>query len=231
MVNGLEGYLESAPLIALGLSFLGGVVTSFTPCVYPIIPITVTFIGARSTQSRRHAFFLSLVYALGMALTYAALGMFAALTGKLFGVITQNPYIYLVVGNIILLFGLNMLEVFTLPLPRFLSGGTAGTGRKGFTGAFFLGITSGLIVGPCTAPVLATILTYVGTQQNIFLGGSMLFLFAMGMCTLLIVLGTFSGLLSSLPKSGAWMVKVKKGFGWVMIGLGEYFIIKAGIYW
>jgi thiol:disulfide interchange protein DsbD len=231
MESTLAGYVHNAPLLALVLAFVGGVVTSFTPCVYPVIPITVTYIGARSIQSRAHAFFLSLLYALGMAVIYAGLGMFAALTGKLFGAITQNPYLYLAVGNVILLFGLNMLEVFSLPIPRFLSKARGDKGQKGFTGAFFLGMTSGLIVGPCTAPVLATILTYVSTQKNVFLGGSMLFLFAMGMSTLLVVLGTFSGLLSSLPKSGAWMVKVKKGFGWVMVALGEYFILKAGMYW
>ena len=117
----LAGYMETAPLLALGLAFLGGIATSFTPCVYPIIPITVTFIGARGATRRGHAFVLSLLYALGIAVTYTFLGMFAALSGKLFGSMTQSPYVYLAVGNIILLFGLNMLDVFALPLPQFLT--------------------------------------------------------------------------------------------------------------
>ena len=109
MGEGLAEALQTAPLLALGLAFLGGLATSFTPCVYPIIPITVTFIGARGVTSRTQAFVLSMLYALGIAVTYTALGVFAALSGKIFGAMTQSPYVFLVVGNIILLFGLNML--------------------------------------------------------------------------------------------------------------------------
>ena len=225
-------YLGSTPLIALGLAFLGGVGTSFTPCVYPVVPITVAYIGARSSGSRAQGFLLALCYSLGLAVVYAALGMFAALSGRIFELVTQRPSVYLVVGAIILLFGLNMLEVFDLPMPAFLSrAAAAGQGRSGFFGAFLLGGTSGLVVGPCTAPVLGAILTYVSTERSVLLGGAMLFLFALGMCTLVLVLGTFSGLLSSLPRSGAWMVKVKKGFGWVMIAIAEYFVFRAGMYW
>ena len=231
MGNDIVHYLETAPLMAVGAALLAGVATSFTPCVYPIIPITVTYIGARGSISRVHSFTLASLYALGLAIMYAALGMVAALTGQIFGMLTQSPYVYLVVGNIILFFGLNMLGLFSVPIPRFLAGGTASTERKGFLGAFLLGVTSGWVVGPCTAPVLATILTYVSTQKNVVLGGTMLFSFAIGMCLLIVVAGTFSGFLTSLPKSGAWMEKIKKGFGWLMIGLGEYFIVRAGIYW
>ncbi len=232
MVDELGHYLEAAPLLAVGAAFLGGVATSFTPCVYPILPITVTYIGARGATSRLQAFLLALLYALGLSITYAALGMFAALSGRIFGDLSQNAYMYLLVGNVILLFGLSMLDLFSLPLPRFLmGGGGTGSDKKGLLGAFVLGVTSGWVVGPCTAPVLATILTYVSTQQRVILGGAVLFSFAMGMCLLIIVAGTFSGLLTSLPKSGGWMVKVKKGFGWLMVALGEYFIVRAGMYW
>ncbi len=231
MGNDLVHYLETAPLMAVGAALLAGVATSFTPCVYPIIPITVTYIGGRGAVSRLHAFTLASLYALGLAVTYAALGMVAALTGQIFGALTQSPYVYLAVGNIMILFGLSMMDVFSLPIPRFLAGGTASNKKKGFLGAFLLGVTSGWVVGPCTAPVLATILTYVSTQKNVVLGGTMLFSFAIGMCLLIVAAGTFSGLLTSLPKSGTWMVRIKKGFGWLMIGLGEYFIVRAGIYW
>jgi len=232
MEESLANYVQTAPWVALGLAFLGGVATSFTPCVYPVIPITVAYIGARSTRSRSHGFFLSLFYAMGLSVVYAALGVFAALTGRLFGSVTQNGWVYLAAGNLILLFGLSMLDVFNLPMPRFLSGaGGTGKARPGFAGAFFVGATSGLIVGPCTAPALGVILTYVSAQKDVFLGGGMLFLFAMGMCTLVFILGTFSGLISALPRSGEWMIKVKKGFGWVMIAIAEYFILQAGIYW
>jgi thiol:disulfide interchange protein DsbD len=231
MGEGLAEALQTAPLLALGLAFLGGLATSFTPCVYPIIPITVTFIGARGVQSRVQALVLSLLYALGIAVTYTALGVFAALSGRFFGSLTQSPYVYLVVANIMILFGLSMLDVFELPLPEFLTSGGTAKARKGFLGAFVIGVTSGLVVGPCTAPVLASILTYVAQEGNVVFGGAVLFLFAMGMCTLIVIAGTFTGALASLPKSGGWMETVKKAFGWVMIAIGEYFIFRAGAYW
>jgi thiol:disulfide interchange protein DsbD len=231
MGDGLAEALGTAPLLALGLAFLGGLATSFTPCVYPILPITVTFIGARGVESRTQAFTLSVLYALGIAATYTTLGVFAALSGKVFGSVTQTGFVYLAVGNIILLFGLSMLEVFELPLPAFLSAGGTSKAGRGYWGAFAIGVTSGLVVGPCTAPVLATILTYVATQGSVLLGGTMLFLFAMGMCALVVAAGTFSGVLASLPKSGQWLERIKKGFGWVMIAVGEFFVFRAGAYW
>ena len=231
MGEGLAEALQTAPLLALGLAFLGGLATSFTPCVYPIIPITVTFIGARGVQSRTQALVITLQYALGIAVTYTALGMFAALTGKIFGSLSQSPYVYLVVANIMILFGLSMLDVFELPLPGFLTGGGTAKARKGFLGAFAMGLTAGLVMGPCTAPVLASILTYVAQKGNVIFGGAILFLFAMGMCALIILVGTFSGVLTSLPKSGAWMEWIKKIFGIAMILVGEYFTFQAGVYW
>ena len=222
---------EALSVTSFLLAFAAGVGTSFTPCVYPIIPITVTYIGARSVGSKMRAFVLSLFYTLGLATTYSALGAFAALTGKIFGSFTQSPYVYLVVGNIILLMGLGMLDVFSIPIPGFLQDPSVGKGRKGFTGAFLIGATSGFVAAPCTSPVLATILTYVSTKQSVAAGAGLLFVYSLGMCTLLIALGTFSGLLASLPKSGDWMVKIKKGFGWLMIGVGEFFIIRAGYFW
>ena len=97
--------------------------------------------------------------------------------------------------------------------------------------SFFVGIVSGLIVGPCTAPVLAVLLTVVATKQSIFFGMSLLFVFALGMGTLLLALGTFAKLIASTPKSGMWMTRINKFFGWIMIGAGEYFLIKAGALW
>jgi len=223
--------LQKTPLLALALAFVGGVATSFTPCVYPILPITVSYIGARGADSRLHAFLLSAFYALGMSATYAALGMVAALTGRIFGAMTQSPYVFLAVGNVILFSGLTMLDLIPLSLPSFLTGSGKASRGKGLPGAFLLGVTSGLVVGPCTAPVLATILTYVSARKQVALGAATLFLFALGMSTLIVVAGTFSGFLSLLPRSGGWMVRVKKGFGWLMIGLGEYFLLRAGMAW
>ena len=155
------------------------------------------------------------------------MGYAAAVSGQLFGQIQTSPWTYFFVANICILMGLSMLGVFTLPLPRFLSGRPARPGR-GLLGAFVLGASVGLILGPCSAPVLGVLLGYVATRQNPLFGTSLLFVFAFGMGTLLIALGTFTGLLTNLPRAGKWMVIIQKAFGWALIALGEYFLISAG---
>jgi cytochrome c-type biogenesis protein len=188
----------------------------------------VGFIGAKASASRKKGFYLSLLYVLGLALVYAALGVFAALSGKLFGQISTSPWTYLFVGIVCILFGLAMLDVFTLQV-GFLSGVQPNIKQSGGgLSAFIFGGCSGLVAGPCTTPVLGTLLAYVATRQNVVLGCAMLFVFALGMGTLLIVVGTFTGILSSLPRAGVWIERIKKGFGFLMIILGEFFIFKAG---
>ena len=228
LISRFDTYLYGAPAVALLIAYIAGVLTSFTPCVYPLIPLTVGFIGARASASRRKGLYLSLLYVLGLALVYAALGVFAALSGQLFGEIGTSPWTYLFVGNICILFGLAMLDVFTLQL-QVLSGVQPNIKQSGGgLEAFLFGGCSGLVAGPCTTPVLGTLLAYVASRQNVVLGSAMLFIFALGMGTLLIVVGTFTGVLSSLPRAGVWIERIKKGFGFLMILVGEFFIIKAG---
>ena len=171
---------------------------------------------------------MSLSYVLGMAVTYAAIGTVAAVTGRVFGQVAASPVTNIVVGNICILMALSMLDVFHLPVPAFLSGASAGKRRSGVVGAFAIGLMSGLVVGPCTAPVLGALLVYVGARQNVLFGTSLLFVFALGMGVILLVVGTFTGLLANLPKSGRWTETVKKGFGVLLILVGEYFLLEAG---
>ncbi len=225
LAHSLEAYLKASAALSFLAAFAGGVLASMTPCVYPMIPITAGFVGSRNLGgSKWRGFLLSVLYVVGMALTYAALGMVAALTGRFFGEISTHPWTYFVVGNIIILLGLGMLEVFTIP--TFSVGG--GSERGGFFGVFLLGIASGFVAGPCTAPVMGVLLAYVASTQSIVFGGALLFVFALGMGLLLVLVGTFSGILAGLPRSGEWMVKIKKLLGFVMIGLGEYFLIQMG---
>jgi cytochrome c-type biogenesis protein len=225
---GLESYIEGAPPVAYLAVFIGGILVSFTPCVYPVIPIMVSYIGATSSGSRGRAFFLSLFYVVGMAITYSILGGIAALTGKLFGQISTNPWSYFLVGNLCLLLGISMLGVFDLPIPGFLRTKKTLPRGKGIIASLLVGMMSGMVVGPCTAAPLAVILTYVATKQNLLFGMSLLFVFAFGMGVLLIALGTFTGLLTSMPKAGAWLDKIKKVFGIALIIIGEYFLIMMG---
>ena len=230
-INGLSVYLHGSFILAYLAAYLGGVFVSFTPCMYPVIPITLAFIGAHGSDSRVKGFVLSIVYVLGMSLTYTALGAVAALTGKLFGQIQTNPWTYFIVANICILMGLSMLEVFMLPVrvPGFLT--KVQSRRKGLLGSFFIGAVSGLVIGPCTAPVFAVLLSYVATSQDIIFGMSLFFIFALGMGTFLIILGTFAGLLASIPKSGMWMTRINHMSGWILLAIGEYFLIMAGSVW
>jgi thiol:disulfide interchange protein DsbD len=230
LAQSLNGYLQGALLLAYPTVFLGGLLTSFTPCVYPMIPIIVGYIGGQTISSKKAGFFLSVIYVMGLSLTYSLLGAISSLTGRLFGEIQSSPWTYVLVGNIILLFGLAMLEVFSIPLPAFSRFGEAQK-RSGVVGAFGLGLASGFVAAPCTVPILGVLLTYVATRQSVVIGISLLFTYAMGMGTLLILAGTFAGLLAHMPKSGRWMVVIQRLFGWFMIGLGEYFLIKAGQLW
>ena len=227
LASSLETSLRSAPLMAYAVAYLSGLLVSFTPCIYPVVPVTVAYISTQSGGSRLRGFTLSLVYVLGTSFTYTVLGSAAAFSGMLFGRIQTNPWTFFLMANICVLMGLSMLGVFTLPLPQSGGPGSRGT-RKGLAGAFILGAAVGLALGPCTAPVLGVLLGYVATKQNPFFGMSLLFVFAFGLGTVLILLGSFSGLLASLPKAGPWMVRVQKAFGWVLIAMGEYFLIKAG---
>ena len=227
LLNQFEHYLTASPLVALALAYLGGLLASLTPCIYPMIPITAGVIGhANVGGSRLRALMLSCIYVLGMALTYAALGFFAAASGRFFGEISTNPWTFLVVGNIILFFALWMLEVFQLP--RFTGTGLAR--RGGLVGIFAAGISAALVAGPCTTPVLGALLAYTASSQNMALGALLFFVFSLGLGTLLLAVGAFSGALTALPRSGKWMVWIKKALGLVMLLTAEYFIFKAGTF-
>ena len=232
-IEGLSVYLQESFILAYMAVYLGGVLVSFTPCVYPVVPVTIAFIGARASGSKRRGFLLSVIYVLGMAVTYTVLGGIAALSGKLFGQLQTNPWTYFLMANICILMGLSMLEVYLLPIriPQFIARIQPRSQSQGLVSSFLVGAASGLIMGPCTAPVLAVLLGYVATRQNFYYAMSLLFVFAFGMGTLLMILGTFAGLLANLPKSGPWMTKISHLFGWIMFAAGEYFLIQAGMLW
>jgi cytochrome c-type biogenesis protein len=232
-VNGLSGYLQGSFLLSYLAVYLGGVLVSFTPCVYPLLPITIAFIGAHSSGSRSRGFFLSLIYVLGMAVTYVVLGAVAALSGRLFGQVQANPWTSFFIGNVCFLMGLSMLDVFTITVrtPGFIMRAQPRKRRSGAAGSFLVGAASGLVMSPCTAPALAVVLSYAATRQNVAFASSLMFVFAIGMGTLLILVGTFAGLLASIPKSDAWMIRISHIFGWILLGTGEFFLINAGMLW
>jgi len=219
--NRLKGIIESAgPVLAFGVAFLGGVLTSLTPCVYPLIPITVSIFGARKAGSRGEAVALSGLYVLGIGAMYTALGVGAALTGQAFGGVMTNPW---VVGSVALVFAVmaaSMFGAFEIALPTSLQARLNTVGGAGMAGAFAMGLVSGVIAAPCTGPVLTSILLLIAKQGSVALGAGLMLSYALGMGLLFFLIGAFS---ISLPKSGAWMETIKSVFGVALLAA-------AGIY-
>lgn len=229
--SGFQKTIESKGIfVSLILIFLAGVGLSFTPCVYPMIPITVAVIGGQATGDQSAgrkpltAFFLSLIYVLGISIVYSSMGVAAASTGSLFGTTLQSPW---VIGFVVAVFvglALSMFGVYYLRIPSFISD-RLGTGtRKGIIGVFAMGLVSGIVASPCIGPALASLLVYIASTGNKFMGFWMLFVFAWGLGVLLIVLGTFSGAIKALPKSGVWMETVERIFGLLLIGAALYYL-------
>ncbi len=230
--SALTGQLSSSPLLALGVVYLAGVLTSFTPCVYPMIPITVAIVGGQTVDgpmSRWRPLALTLTYAIGLAAVYAALGLFAGLSGTIFGSISSNPWLYFAMANLLLVAALAMLDVIPVRLPASLVQRAATMGTAGrFSGAFAMGAMSGLVAAPCSAPVMAAVLTWVSTTRSASLGFIYLFVFSLGMTTLIIVAGVSAGAMARLPRAGAWMVWIKRIFALTMIAVAEYYLILMG---
>lgn len=221
-------YLKNVSPLAYLVSLLGGIAASLTPCIYPILPILIGVIGAEAAESRTRGFLLSVAFVLGMAFTYATMGLIAAFTGTLFGRLATHAAVSLVVGNICLFFALSMLGLFELKLPGKWGHSRGHVTQRELGTVFVMGAGSGMVAAPCTVPVLGVLLTYVAQTSNLFLGFTLLFTFALGLGLPLVLLGTFTGLLASLPKSGEWLVRIKQAFGVILLFVTEYFLIRAG---
>ena len=213
--------------------FGAGLVTSLTPCIYPMIPITAGILGGAGAagRSRGRTVAMSLVYALGLALVYASLGLLAGLTGSLFGTISSNPWAYFAMGNLLLLAGLAMLDAIPVLVPTRLLAWAGRQGGESLGAVFLMGATSGLVAAPCGAPAFAAVLTFVSATQSAALGFLYLFVFSLGMTALLIVIGISSGVLAGLPKAGMWTAWIKRAAGVLMLAMAEYYFVKMGQVW
>jgi cytochrome c-type biogenesis protein len=231
----LAAQLSGSPLTVLPVLFGAGVLTSLTPCVYPMIPITAAIVGGANTKvdgaapPRWRTLLLTLI---GLAGVYSILGVIAGVTGTMFGSISSNPWAYFVMANLLIIAALSMLDVLPVRLPASIvaRAATAGDGGR-FVGALVMGMVSGLVAAPCSAPVMAAVLTWVSATGSATLGFVYLFAFSLGMCALLVAVGLFSGTLARLPRAGRWMVWVKRLFALLMLGVAEYYLIQMGTVW
>jgi thiol:disulfide interchange protein DsbD len=154
------------------------------------------------------------------------------MTGTLFGTVSTNPWLYFAMANLLIAGALMMFDVLPVPIPRSLIERASRAGTAGrFSGAFVMGAVSGLVAAPCGAPIMAAVLTWVATTKSGVLGFVYLFSFSIGMCALLVLVGLSSGALARLPRSGVWMSWVKRGFGFLMLAVAQYYLIKMGQLW
>ncbi len=206
--------------LALGIMFLGGLLTSLTPCVYPMIAITVSIFGAREAKSKAHGAFLSSMYVLGICALFTPLGIIAALGGGVFGSALAEWYVVVPMAIFFVVMAVAMFGAFELALPPSIQNKLATMGGLGPKGAFVLGLVGGLIAAPCTGPVLSGLLAWIATTQNAVFGALALFVYALGVGLPTWLVGTFA---INLPKSGKWMESVKSFFGVVMIAAAIWF--------
>jgi thiol:disulfide interchange protein DsbD len=204
-----------------------------------MIPITAAIVGGQEIgtvpgqpRARLRPVLLTLTYVLGLAALYSVLGVIAGMTGTLFGTVSTNPWLYFAMGNLLIIAALAMFDVLPVPVPQWALDRASRAGTAGrFSGAFIMGAVSGLVAAPCGAPIMAAVLTWVTTTKSGLLGFIYLFSFSVGMCALLVLVGVSSGALARLPRSGIWMAWVKRGFGFVMLAVAEYYLIKMGQLW
>jgi len=207
------------------IAFFGGLLISLSPCVYPLIPVSIGYIIGNAENSKTKGLVLSLLYVTGIALTYSFLGILAVLTGSIFGKFSSSPLVNLIVGIFIFIFGLSMLDLFHLNLSFSLK--PLAFKRSNYISALLLGLISGLMISPCLTPVLGSILVYLTTKKNLFYGGFLLLSFSYGMGLIFILIGTFGTGLVRLLKPGKWMVVLKKVCAGIIISTGVYFIFTA----
>ncbi len=225
--NPIARLLASGTFTAFAGLFLIGLALNLTPCVYPMIGVTVSIFGARQAAPPLQVFRLAILYVLGMAVMYSTLGVVAALTGSLFGAALQSPVVLIAIGVLLAALAFSMFGLYDLQPPTWVLEKVGGAGSTGAVGVFLSGLVVGVIAAPCVGPPVVALLAVVGAKGDPLFGFTSFFTLAMGLGAPYLVLGTFSNLLQRLPRSGAWMVWVKKVFGLVMLSVGTFYISLA----
>lgn len=201
--------------------FSGGMALNLTPCVYPLIPITISYFGGR--KDRRQLIGHGLCYIGGLSITNSVLGVVAALTGGLMGAILQNPLVLIFVAAVLIFLATSLFGMWELRLPSGLIQ-AASKSYAGYIGTIFMGLTMGVVAAPCIGPFVLGLLTWVASMGSPWLGFIVFFTLSLGLGLPLFFLAVFSGNLSRLPRSGEWMLWVRKLMGWVLVGMAVYFI-------
>ncbi|MGD0679710.1 MAG: cytochrome c biogenesis protein CcdA [Polyangiaceae bacterium] len=216
--------LARGALAALGASYLFGLATSLTPCVYPMIAVTVSVFGARQTSSRLHGTLLSLTFVLGIVCLFTPLGVASAFLGRGFGSALGDPRVVAIIAVVFLSLAASLFGAFELTLPSSINNRLSGFGGAGFGGAFFLGLICGVVAAPCVGPFLFGLLGWIATTRNITLGSAAMAVYGLGLGTLFFLVGAFA---LHLPKAGAWMMGIKWAGGVVLAFLALAYLRDA----
>ena len=217
--------LQQRPFLAYGASYLGGVIATASPCILGSIPLVIGFVGGYAGGSRKQAFYYSLTFVVGLAIVMSVLGAVAALAGTLFGDV--GLYWYFIVAVILMVMGLQLSGLINLKLgissQKFLPQ------RTGLIGALILGGLFGLVLSPCASPVLAVILTLAAVKREVVYGSTLLFAYALGQGTLVIIAGTFTGVIESFlqSKGAKFGATMQKGAGYLIFIMGAYIFFQG----
>ena len=215
--------MESKGLfLTLLFIFVMGLALNLTPCVYPLIPITIGYFGGQAEGNTRKLTFMGLAFVMGMALTYSIVGVVTALTGAIFGSLMQNPIVIIIIVAVLVALSLSMFGLYEFRLPNSWMN-KAGGAKGGMFGAFFMGLTMGIVAAPCIGPFVLGLITFVAATANPYKGFLMFFILALGLGTPYLFLAIFSGQIKKLPRSGIWMEAVKHIFGIIMLAMALYF--------
>lgn len=224
----LDRLFNTSSGFGLIISFVAGVLAGFSPCIYPLIPITLGVIGKFCTSTKLHSAFVSLIFVLGVATLYTGLGVIASLAGLFLASFIVNPITYFILFLIFFVLGLSEYGFFSLPL-AFFSVNYPQVNSRNLFSLFILGIISGLAMIPCNFPVLFSILDMIAAKRNIVYGGVALFIFSLGYGTLLIFFGIFGSLIRTLPKHPFWSIIAKNLIASVLIAVSIYFLYKCAL--
>jgi thiol:disulfide interchange protein DsbD len=211
---------KSLPLLLIGV-FFAGLALNLTPCVFPLIPITIGFFSQQTKDREGSTFPLALAYVLGIAATYSILGVLAALSGAIFGSALQSPWVVGLIVVVLLSLATSMFGLWELRVPGWAQ--RASGGRTGVFGALIMGLVMGFVAAPCIGPFVVGLLTYVGQRGDPVLGFILFFTLALGLGLPYLILGTFTGAVNKLPASGMWMVGVRRVFGVILVAMAAYF--------
>lgn len=222
--SSVDSALEKSGLfLGLIIVFLGGLALNLTPCVYPLIPITIGYFGGQSEGNTKKLVLMSTLYVLGMSVMYSVIGVVTALSGAVFGALLQNTIVLIIIGAVLVTLSLSMFGVYEFKLPDALVA-KAGGAKTGVWGSFFMGLTMGVVAAPCIGPFVLGLVTYVAAKANPFLGFIMFFVLSLGLGLPYFLLGIFSGKIKKLPRAGEWMEGIKHIFGFLLLGMAAYFI-------